>query len=79
MQDTEFDAPETPSKSRRKRDMLELQQLGEELLAFSEAALRQMGLPEPLFEALESARRIKARAVSRLTLRGLFSKKTKPT
>jgi ribosome-associated protein len=60
MQDTEFEAPEAPSKSRRKRDMLELQKLGEELLAFPEAALRQMGLPELLFEALESARRIKA-------------------
>ena len=60
MQNTEFDQPEAPSKSRRKRDMLELQQLGEELLTFSEAALQQMGLPEPLFEALESARRIKA-------------------
>ena len=60
MQDMEFDAPEAPSKSRRKRDMLELQKLGEELLAFSDAALREMGLPEPLFEAIESARRIKA-------------------
>jgi ribosome-associated protein len=56
----EFDAPEAPSKSRRKRDMLELQKLGEELLTFSDAALREMGLPEPLFEAIESARRIKA-------------------
>jgi ribosome-associated protein len=60
MEDTEFDQPEAPSKSRRKRDMLELQQLGEELLTFADAALRQMGLPEPLFEAIESARRIKA-------------------
>jgi ribosome-associated protein len=60
MQDMKFDAPETPSKSRRKREMLELQKLGEELLTFSAAALREMGLPEPLFEAVESARRIKA-------------------
>jgi ribosome-associated protein len=60
MQDMESDAPEAPSKSRRKRDMLELQTLGEELLTFSDAALREMGLPEPLFEAIESARRIKA-------------------
>ena len=60
MQESEFDEPEAPSKSRRKRDMLELQKLGEELLTFPDAALREMGLPEPLFEALESARRIKA-------------------
>jgi ribosome-associated protein len=40
--------------------MLELQQLGEELLTFDAAALRQMGLPESLFEALENARRITA-------------------
>ena len=60
MQESQFDEPEAPSKSRRKRDMLELQKLGEELLTFPAAALREMGLPEPLFEALESARRIKA-------------------
>jgi ribosome-associated protein len=60
MQESEFDHPEAPSKSRRKRDMLELQKLGEELLTFPDAVLREMGLPEPLFEALETARRIKA-------------------
>ncbi len=60
MQETQFDDPEAPSKSRRKRDMLELQKLGEELLTFPDAALQTMGLPEPLLEALESARRIKA-------------------
>jgi ribosome-associated protein len=60
MQDMEFDAPEVPSKSRRKRDMLELQKLGEELLTFSDAALEELALPEPLFEALQTARRIKA-------------------
>jgi ribosome-associated protein len=60
MQDMEFDAPEVPSKSRRKRDMLELQTLGEELLTFSDATLREMELPESLFEALQTARQIKA-------------------
>jgi ribosome-associated protein len=60
MQDMEINTPEAPSKSRRKRDMLELQKLGEELLTFSDAALREMGLPAPLFEAIETARRIKA-------------------
>jgi ribosome-associated protein len=60
MEDSEFDDPEAPSKSRRKRDMLALQKLGEELLAFPVATLQDMGLPEPLFEAIETARRIKA-------------------
>jgi len=60
MQESEFDQPEVPSKSRRKRDMLELQKLGEELLTFPDADLRGMGLPEPLFEALQTARQIKA-------------------
>jgi len=60
MQESEFDAPETPSKSRRKRDMIELQKLGEELLDFPDAMLRAMALPETLLEALASARRITA-------------------
>jgi ribosome-associated protein len=60
MQESEYDEPEAPSKSRRKRDMLELQALGEELLTFPDTLLREMGLPEPLLEALASARRITA-------------------
>jgi ribosome-associated protein len=71
MQNSRFDQPETPSKSRRKRNMLELQKLGEELLAFSDSALRQMGLPEPLFEALQRARRIKAHGGRRRQLQYL--------
>jgi ribosome-associated protein len=68
MQNSEFDQPEGPSKSRRKRDMLGLQQLGEELLAFPDGALRQMRLPQPLLEALETARRITARGGRRRQL-----------
>jgi ribosome-associated protein len=68
MQESEFDQPETPSKSRRKRDMLELQKLGEELLTFPDPTLHKMGLPEPLFEAIASARRIKAHGARRRQL-----------
>jgi ribosome-associated protein len=60
MRKSQIDEAQAPSKSRRKRDMLELQKLGEALLTFPDAVLREMGLPEPLHEALESARRIKA-------------------
>ena len=68
MQEPEFDESEAPSKSRRKRDMLELQKLGEVLLTFPDAALQDMKLPEPLFEALETARRIKAHGARRRQL-----------
>lgn len=41
-----------PSKSRRKRDMLALQDLGEKLLALTPEQLAPMNLPEDLLEAL---------------------------
>jgi ribosome-associated protein len=69
MQESEFDTPDAPSKSRRKRDMHELQKLGEELLGFPDAMLREMGLPEPLREAIAIARRITARGGRRRQLR----------
>lgn len=41
-----------PSKSQRKRDMLALQQLGEDLAALTPEQLARMGVPEELREAL---------------------------
>jgi ribosome-associated protein len=41
-----------PSKSQRKRDMLELQRLGEQLSTLSDSQLRRLDLPEVLFEAI---------------------------
>lgn len=49
-----------PSKSERKREQLELQQLGEQLIALSDAELASVPLDERLFEAVRAARTIKA-------------------
>lgn len=55
------DAGERPSKSQRKRDMTELQALGEQLLALPPHKLRALPVPEDLLEAIELARRITSR------------------
>jgi ribosome-associated protein len=47
-----------PSKSQRKRDMTELQDMGSELLELSEHQLAQIELPESLHDAVIAARRI---------------------
>lgn len=52
------DEQEAVSKSQRKRDLHELKELGVKLLDFSDDALRQLDLPEPLLEALLTAKRI---------------------
>jgi ribosome-associated protein len=48
------------SKSQRKRDLHDLKQLGADLLEFSDAALRQMDLPESLLDAVLSGKHITA-------------------
>jgi len=58
-EDSEFDAaPERPSKSQRKRDMLALQELGEELAALPPARLERIEMPEALRGALREAQRL---------------------
>lgn len=57
MQD-EDDIPDAPSKSQRKREMLELQDLGAELTKLPEAQLAALDLPETLRDAIALARRI---------------------
>ncbi len=57
MQD-EDDIPERPSKSQQKREMLELQDLGVELVKLPEAQLATLDLPENLRDAIALARRI---------------------
>lgn len=52
--------PEKPSKTRRKKNMHELQDLGERLVELSAAQLAAIELPEDLREAVEEARRIRA-------------------
>lgn len=60
MHDTDFEKDAVISKSRRKRDMIALQRLGEELLDFDAAALNQLELPEGLLDAIKTAKKIHA-------------------
>ena len=56
MEIEEEDLP--PSKTRRKREMLALQDMGEELVALSAGKLEELDLPELLRDAVLEARRI---------------------
>ena len=58
MNHEEEDLPEGPSKSERKREMLELQDLGVELVKLPPDQLAALELPEKLMDAIELARRI---------------------
>jgi ribosome-associated protein len=48
----------SPSKTQRKRQMLELQTLGEALVALTEEQLAELDLPERLLDAVLAAKRI---------------------
>lgn len=61
MQDREHATRQEISKSQRKRDLDELKHLGRDLLGLGEDALRDLSLPEPLLDALRTARSISAR------------------
>jgi ribosome-associated protein len=50
--------PEGPSKTRRKKDMQALQDLGAQLVALSAERLARVPLPESLADAVQEARRI---------------------
>jgi len=54
----EDDGFDRPSKSQRKRDMHELQGLGEDLLALPESRWEPLALPEILYDALRQAKKI---------------------
>ena len=56
-----MDRPESPSKSQKKRDALALQALGERLVELPPHQLAQLVLPQPLRDAVETARAISAR------------------
>lgn len=51
---------ERPSKSQMKRDMLALQDMGENLVSLSDERLESLQLPERLMDAIQLARRIHA-------------------
>jgi ribosome-associated protein len=57
-----------PSKSQRKREMTELQSLGESLLRLSAAELARIDLPEPLRAAIADTARITAHEARRRQL-----------
>jgi ribosome-associated protein len=59
---------ERPSKTRRKRDMHELQALGEALVELRVERLAEMALPVGLREAVMAARRINSREARRRQL-----------
>lgn len=54
-----------PSKTAKKRQVLALQALGEQLIELTEEQLRKMELPENLFDAITAASRIKSRGARR--------------
>ena len=54
-----------PSKSARKREQLQLQELGEQLMALNDAELASMSLDERLLAAIVTAKGIKARGALR--------------
>lgn len=59
MHDTQ-DEFEPPSKSQRKRDMKDLQALGDRLVKLSNENLRTLNLPERLYDAVREAKRLTA-------------------
>lgn len=65
---TEEDALEPLSKTRRKQQMQELQDLGEELAGLSAERLKKIDIPEHLREALREAQRITSHGAQRRQL-----------
>ncbi len=54
-------SPDKPSKTQLKREMLELQALGEKLIGLSDNDLAQLPVPPELLEAIHEARRMRKR------------------
>lgn len=66
--DDEFDGIEEKSKSQLKREMHELQELGEALVKLSDKELKKIPLPEELVDPIMLARRITANSGKRRQL-----------
>ncbi|MEQ6887561.1 ribosome biogenesis factor YjgA [Halomonas sp. CS7] len=64
-QDDLSPADERPSKSQLKREMQSLQQLGEQIIAMSDAQRKRFPLSDDLLAAVEETGRIKAREARR--------------
>lgn len=65
MKPAEHDKDQSPSKSQRKRDVKNLQSLGESLIGLSPAQLGEIDLPPPLLDAVLAARSIRQRGALR--------------
>jgi ribosome-associated protein len=63
------DTPDVPSKSQRKRDMAELEDMGEALVALSDDRIARMDLPEDLRAAIREAKRIRSFGARRRQLK----------
>jgi ribosome-associated protein len=59
MPESDNQQPDELSKSQRKRDMIELQKLGERLSRLSDSQLEKLPLSEKLLTALVTARKLK--------------------
>jgi ribosome-associated protein len=57
-EDFDADFDERPSKSQKKRDMHELQGLGEDLLTLPASRIEPLDLPEILLDAIKAAKKI---------------------
>jgi ribosome-associated protein len=63
--DLPLDQEEKKSKTRRKKEMIELQKLGERLVGLPNSFLRKIDLPPGLLEAVLSAKEIRAHGARR--------------
>ena len=66
--DTDQEAPETISKTRRKAEMDALQDLGVKLVALPKDKLAKLELPETLADAVKEAKRITSNGALRRVL-----------
>ena len=74
MPESEKKLPDPFSKSKRKRDMLDLQDLGMSLLELSASQLAKIPIPEDLLELLEFARTLKTHEAKRRHLQYIGKK-----
>jgi len=68
MQDERTDQNEATSKTRKKKDMLALQELGVQLVELNEQQLESMRLPESLLAAVQAAQHLSKREARRRQL-----------
>ena len=65
MPQSDAQKPDEFSKSQRKRDMIELQKLGEALIKLTPTQLAKLELPETLFTAIQQAKKLTSNEAKR--------------